>query len=360
MLSDIYERSLSGDITKEDARELVDGNPFEFFDTANELRKEIVGDEITFVVNRLVEVTDHCMIGCHFCSFRNHIGFKLTTEQILESVGKAKKIDATEICLISGVMPYMTVDYYCDLFKAIKAKYDIMIHALSPMEVYYAANASNVTPYEALDAFRKAGLDTMTGASAEILVDSVREKICPKKVSTKIWADIITDAHRLGVRTTSSIMYGTVETWEDRIEHMFILRDIQRKTRGFTEFIPLTFMHENNRLSNQSIGANGLDDIKLHALARVIFGRDIPNIQVSWIKMGTKLSQVALCAGANDFGGTMMEDKISVAGGSSHGEYLSREDLIGLITAIGRTPRERNTLYQDVKPGTGAAGRVAQ
>jgi FO synthase subunit 2 len=349
MLDDVYERSLSGDITKEDALGLMECNPFELFDTANELRREIVGDEVTFVVNRLVEVTDRCMIGCHFCSFRNNIGFRLTTEQILESVGEAKRIEATELCLISGVMPYMTVDYYCDLFKAIKAKYDIMIHALSPMEVYYAAKVSNVTPYEALDAFKKAGLDTMTGASAEILVDSVRAKICPKKVSTKDWVDIIIDAHSLGIKTTSTIMYGTVETWEDRLEHMFLLRDIQRKTHGFTEFIPLTFMHENNRLSGRSIGASGMDDLKLHALARVIFGQDIPNIQVSWIKMGTKLSQAALCAGANDFGGTMMEDKISVAGGSSHGEYLSREDLIGLIKAIGRVPCERNTLYKRIR-----------
>jgi FO synthase subunit 2 len=348
MLKKIYERSLKGGITKKDALELVDGNPFELLDTANELRKAIAGDEITFVVNRLVEVTDRCMIGCEFCSFRNNIGFKLTTEEILRSVGEAKKIDATEICLISGVMPYMTVDYYCDLFKAIKAKYDIMIHALSPMEVYYAAQVSGVTPSEALDAFRKAGLDTMTGASAEILVDSVREKICPRKVTTQQWVDIIKDAHRLGIRTTSTIMYGTLETWEDRIDHMLTIRDIQRETHGFTEFIPLTFMHENNRLSGRSIGASGMDDLVLHALARVIFGRDIPNIQVSWIKMGTKLSQAALCAGANDFGGTMIEDKISVAGGSGHGEYLSKDEFVQLIKAIGRVPVERNTLYERI------------
>jgi FO synthase subunit 2 len=349
MLEDVFERSLKGEITKEDAIGLVQANPFELFDTANELRKEIVGDEVTFVVNRLVEVTDRCMIGCAFCSFRNHAGFRLTTGQILEKVGEAKRIGATELCLISGVMPYMTVDYYCELFRAIKANYDIMLHALSPMEVYHAARVSGVTPYEAMDAFRKAGLDTMTGASAEILIDSVRARICPRKISTKDWVDIIMDAHKLGIRTTSTIMYGTVETWEDRIEHMLILRDIQRKTHGFTEFIPLTFMHENNRLSGESIGASGMDDLKLHAIARIIFGRDIPNIQVSWIKMGTKLAQAALFTGANDFGGTMMEDKISAAAGASHGEYLSREDIIKLIKAVGRIPRERNTLYQAVQ-----------
>lgn len=347
-MDDIYERSLKGEITKEDALKLVDSNAFELFDTADRLRKEIAGDEVTYVVNRLVDITDRCMIGCNFCSFRNHIGYTMTTEQVLQSVGEAKKISATEVCLIAGVMPYMTVDYYCDLFKAIKSQYDISIHALSPMEVYHAAKVSNVTPYEAMDAFKKAGLDTLTGASAEILVDSVRAKICPRKISTKDWIDIIVDAHRLGIKTTSTIMYGTIETWEDRIDHMLILRDIQRKTHGFTEFIPLTFMHENNRLSDQSIGASGMDDLKLHALARIIFGRDIPNIQASWIKMGVKLSQVVLCCGANDFGGTMIEDKISVAAGADHGEYLSKEQIVEYIKAIGRVPVERNTVYERV------------
>jgi FO synthase subunit 2 len=143
-------------------------------------------------------------------------------------------------------------------------------------------------------------------------------------------------------------MHGTIETWEDRIDHMLILRDIQRETHGFTEFIPLTFMHENNRLSGRSIGVSGMDDLRLHALARVIFGRDIPNIQVSWIKMGVKLSQAVLCAGANDFGGTMIEDKISIAGGSAHGEYLSKAEFIQLIKAIDRIPVERNTLYEHI------------
>jgi FO synthase subunit 2 len=156
------------------------------------------------------------------------------------------------------------------------------------------------------------------------------------------------EAHALGIRTTSTIMHGTVETWEDRIDHMFLLRDIQRKTHGFTEFIPLTFMHENNRLSDVSQGASGMEDLQVHAIARVIFGRDIPNIQVSWPKMGVKLSQVALCCGANDFGGTMMEDKITTAGGAKYGEYKSREQIAQIIRAIGRVPRERDTVYESV------------
>jgi FO synthase subunit 2 len=348
MLKDVYERSLAGEITKDDAMALVKSNPFEVFETADALRKEIVGDTVTYVVNRLVEITDRCVIGCEFCSFRNNIGFEMTTEEVLKGIGEAKEIGATEVCLISGVLPKLNVKYYSDLFRAIKGKYDIMIHALSPMEIFYAAKSSGVTTAEALKAFKEAGMDTMTGASAEILVDAVRARICPRKVSTADWVRIATEAHELGIRTTSTIMHGTVETWEDRIDHMLLLRDIQRQTGGFTEFIPLTFMHENNRLSDISQGVSGMEDLMVHAIARVIFGRDIPNIQVSWPKMGLKLSQVALCCGANDFGGTMMEDKITVAGGSKHGEYMSPGRIMQTIRAIGRVPRERNTVYEYV------------
>jgi len=300
---------------------------------------------VSCVVNRNGDITDRCIIGCKFCSFRNHIGYEMTLDEILQSVGEAKAAGATEVCMIAGIMPHMDVDYYCNIFRAIKSKYEIMIHALSPMEVYHAARASGVTTAEALARFRGAGMDTLTGAAAEILVDSVRAQICPRKISVEEWKRIITEAHRIGLRSTSTIMHGTVETWEDRIDHMLILRDIQRQTGGFTEFIPLTFLHENNQLSKISSGASGLDDLRLHALARVIFGRDIPNIQASWIKMGVKLSQVALCCGANDLGGTMMEDKITAASGGKHGEHLTKAEMVRAIRAVGRVPRERNTLY---------------
>lgn len=347
-MDDIYERSLTGKINKQDALKLVESNPFELFDVANRLRQEIVGNEVTFVANRNIDITDRCMIGCEFCSFRDSIGYEMTTEEIIQSIKEAKDVGATEICLFGGVMPYMTVEYYSDLIEIIKTTHDIELHALSPVEVYHAAKASGVSTKEALKSFKKAGLDTMTGASAEILVDSVRSIICPQKVSTAQWIKIITEAHKTGIQTTSTIMYGTVETWEDRIDHMFILRDIQRETGGFTEFVPLTFLHENNNAGDVSV--SGIDDMKLHALSRVIFGRDLPNIQASWIKMGTKMAQVILCCGANDLGGTMMEDKISIAAGASHGEYLSRGEMHKIIKAVGREPVERNTTYKRVNP----------
>ncbi|BDZ71372.1 5-amino-6-(D-ribitylamino)uracil--L-tyrosine 4-hydroxyphenyl transferase CofH [Methanobacterium petrolearium] len=348
MMETIYQASLDGEITKEDALKLVNSNHFQLFDVADRLRQEIVGDEVTFVANCNTFITDHCMIGCAFCSFRDHIGYEMTTEEILQNINEAVNVGASEICLFGGVMPYMDVEFYCDLFSTIKEHYTIDLHTLSPVEIYHAAEASNMTVKETLSALNRAGLDTLTGASAEILVDSVREKICPNKVSTQEWVDIIKQAHQLGIPTTSTIMYGSIETWEDRIDHLLILRDIQRETGGFTELVPMTFLGENNPMGEQSIGASGLDDLKLHAIARVILGRDIPNIQASWIKIGTRLAQVALCCGANDLGGTMMEDKISIAAGSSHGEYLTRNQMHGLIKGIGRVPVERNTIYEPV------------
>lgn len=348
MMEDVYQRSLDGEITKEDALKLVDANPFELFDVANRLRQEIVGDDVTFVANKAIDITDHCMIGCKFCSFRDHVGYEMTTEEILKSIEEANELNATEICLFGGIMPHMTVDYYCDLIKAIKSEYDIGLHALSPVEIYQTAKLSGVTTKEALKALKKAGMDTMTGASAEILVDSVREKICPKKVTTHEWVDIIKEAHQLGIPTTSTIMYGSIESWKDRIEHLFILRDIQRETHGFTELVPMTFLGLNNKLGQKSAGASGMEDLKVHAISRVILGRDMPNIQVSWVKMGIRASQIALCCGANDLGGTMMEDKISVAAGASYGEYMPREKMRETAEAIGRVPVERNTVYERV------------
>ncbi|GAB4310641.1 MAG: 5-amino-6-(D-ribitylamino)uracil--L-tyrosine 4-hydroxyphenyl transferase CofH [Methanobacteriaceae archaeon] len=344
-MEEIYERSLEGDITRDDALSLLESNPFQLFELADRLRKEIVGDEVTFVVNRNIDITDQCMIQCAFCSFRNSIGYEMTILEILESVREAEAAGATEICLFGGVMPHMDVDYYCDILSSIKTNFNIELHALSPVEIYHTAQVSEMSTLDALKSLKKAGLDTLTGASAEILVDSVRDQICPNKVTTSQWIEIIKEAHTLGIPTTSTIMYGTVETWEDRIDHLLILRDIQRETSGFTELVPMTFLNENNLIGSCSAGVSGMEDLKLHAISRVILGRDIPNIQASWIKIGTRMAQVALCCGANDLGGTMMEDKISIAAGASHGEYLPLQEMNKIIDAIGRIPVQRTTTY---------------
>lgn len=347
-MEDIYEKSIQGDISKEDALKLVNFNPFKLFNVANKLREEIVGNEVTFVVNRNVDITDQCMVKCGFCSFRNSIGYHMTTEEILLSIGEAVDIGATEICLFGGVTPEMNVEYYSDLIKTIKNEYNIDLHGLSPVEIFYAAKFSDINTENALHDLKKAGLDSLTGASAEILVDSVRSKICPNKPSTIEWVNIIKEAHKLDIPTTSTIMYGTIETWEDRIDHLLILREIQRETNGFTELVPMTFLNKNNKVGLESSGSSGIDDLKLHAIARIILSNDIPNIQASWIKLGTKLAQIALVCGANDLGGTMMEDKISIAAGASYGEHLPKEEMFKIITDIDRVPVQRDTVYHYV------------
>ena len=221
---------------------------------------------------------------------------------------------------------------------------------------------SGVSVAHSLKVLKDAGLGSMPGTAAEILVDDVRKKICPGKLTTKQWVDVVTKAHRTGIPTTATIMYGHIETWKDRIDHIFIQRDIQRDTHGFTEFVPLTFMSRNNPLGETvmkkgSMGASGLDDLKMYALARLIFGKDLVNVQASWVKLGPKLAQVALSCGANDLGGTLMEERISKTAGATAGECMSPEELQAIIRDAGRTPRQRTTLYHDAKPAMKVSAR---
>jgi FO synthase subunit 2 len=346
VLKDVYAKSLAGDITRKDALALLKASPFELFETADRLREELAGDTVTYVVNRNLNFTDQCTGTCKFCSFRNSIGFRLTIPQILQKVDEAKKLGATEVCIQGGLTEDMGLQDYVDMIKAIKAKYDIHTHSFSPMEVYHMSKVSGVTVEESLKALKAAGLDSMPGTAAEILSDDIRDQICPDKLKTAEWVDVVTRAHRAGIPTTATIMYGHIESWKHRIEHLFIVRDIQRNTHGITEFVPLTFMYENNALTEKSMGASGLDDLRMYAIARIVFGPDIPNVQASWVKLGIKLAQVALWCGANDLGGTIMEENISKSAGAKSGEYLSPKALQTVIKAAGRTPRERNTLYK--------------
>ena len=347
MLENIYNKSLDDEITYEIALNLVNSaNQFQLFDTADNLRKTIVGDKVTYVVNKAIDITDQCIIGCKFCSFRNHENYWMTNEQISDSILQAKSVGATEICLFGGITKEMDINYYCNLIKEIKDGYDIFLHALSPAEVFQTAKNSNISTYEALKQLKDAGMDTMTGASAEILVDSIRKQICPNKLTTTEWIDIVKEAHMLGIPTTSTMMYGSIESWEDRIRHIFLIKEIQEETHGFTEFVPMTFLGENNELGKISNGATGIDDLKVHAISRIILGETIPNIQVSWVKLGVRMTQVALTCGANDIGGTMFEDKISTAAGGGFGGYLPVEKIQELILDIGRIPQERTTTYE--------------
>ena len=346
MMDNVYEKSLNNEITPSDALDLIqNANQFELFDTADSLRQDIIGDKVTYVVNKAIDITDKCSIGCKFCSFRNHENYFMTDEEILDSISQAKSVGATEICLFGGINKDTTVDYYINLIRTIKDNHDISLHALSPAEVYQTALNSDMTTLDVLKRLKAVGMDTMTGASAEILVDSIREKICPNKLSTDDWVRIIKEAHNIGIPTTATIMYGTVESWADRIEHIFLIKRIQEETGGFTEFVPMTFLGQNNELGKTCHGATGIEDLKMHAISRIILARTLPNIQVSWVKLDLRMTQVALTCGANDIGGTMIEDKISTAAGGGFGGYLSVNRMKELITDIGRIPQQRNTVY---------------
>jgi FO synthase subunit 2 len=221
------------------------------------------------------------------------------------------------------------------------------------MEVYHAAKQSNITVDEALMRLKEAGLDTMPGTAAEILSDRVRDIICSGKLRTDEWVDVVTKAHQTGINTTATIMYGHIETIEERIDHIMLIREIQKKTGGFTEFVPLTFMPYNNRIGNEMIkqgryATPGIQDLQLYALARIILNTHIKNIQASWVKLGKKLAQVALFCGVNDLGGTLMEEKISASAGSTNGQFMSAQELEWFITSSGRQPLQRNTTYSPI------------
>jgi FO synthase subunit 2 len=348
---DLIERAYKGKSTKEDGFLLLGVPPFELFRFADELRSVTAGNTVTYVVNRNINFTSRCVGTCGFCAFRTNTGKILSLEELMGKVREAKQANATEVCIQGGLLPDVGLDFYLGMVEAIKAEFPEMhIHAFSPMEVYHAAHISGVTVKEALFRLKKSGLDTMPGTAAEILSDRVRKIICPSKLKTAEWVEVVRQAHTAGIPTTSTMMYGHIETLEERIDHMLIIREIQRETGGITEFVPLPFMPYNNPLGEKMIkegryATPGLEDLKNYAISRILLHGHVDNIQASWVKLGKKLAQFALHCGANDLGGTLMEESISRSAGASNGEAISVEELEWMIYGAGRIPAERTTLY---------------
>ncbi|WP_048143536.1 5-amino-6-(D-ribitylamino)uracil--L-tyrosine 4-hydroxyphenyl transferase CofH [Methanosarcina horonobensis] len=354
---DVIERAYRGKCTKEDALLLLEGNPFELFELANDLRASTVGDTVSYVVNRNIYITNKCVGNCGFCAYRTDKGYILSVEEILKKAEEAEKAGAVEVCVQGGYTPEADMEFYLEIIESIKAEFpDLCIHALSSMEVNYAAGISGMSVEEALQRLKKSGLDSLTGTSAEILSDRVRKIICPSKINTHQWIDTITAAHKTGISTNATIMYGHVETLEERLDHVFTIREIQKETGGFTELIPMSFLPYNNPVGEKMLASGkftstGLEDLQLIAISRVILHTHVKNIQATWVKLGKKLAQVALQCGANDLGGTLMEDQISTASGGSHGEYVSPAEFEWMIKGAGRIPMQRDTLYRKVEPG---------
>jgi len=351
----------SEEITRDEALKLLKVTGKEFFalqNSANNLCLQKKNDVVTFIVNRNINFTNICYQGCRFCSFsvtnKEEDAFLLNLEAIREKTLEAYEAGCTELCIQGGINPELNFEYYLNILKIVKeVSRHLHIHAFSPQEIFYMSKLHGNDIEETLKELKKAGLDSIPGTAAEILVDKIRKVICPRKISTAQWISIIKIAHNLKIPTTSTMMYGHIEELTDRIEHLDILRNIQKQTGGFTEFVPLPFVNDNpilSRLPDFPLKPHyGMGDLKLFCVARLFFNNYIDNIQCSWVKLGPKMAQISLNYGVNDFSGTLMEENISKSAGAEYGEYLSPQEIISIIKTAGKKPAQRDTVYKILK-----------
>ena len=324
---------------------------------ADELRKRRVGKIVTFVVNRNINFTNVCIKRCGFCAFsrdfREEEGYLLPIDEIVRRAKEARFYGASEVCIQAGLPPDMEANTYERICRAIKKEVpDIHIHGFSPEEVLYGATRSNLPVKEYLARLKDAGVDSLPGTAAEILDQKMRDKISPGRITVSDWVNIIKTAHRMGIPSTSTIMFGHIETPEDRVKHIALIRDIQKETGGFTEFVPLNFIYNEAPMYKHALhdgirqGANGNDVLMTHAVARIMLNNFINNIQMSWVKEGEKMSQLILMWGANDFGGTLINESISTSAGAQNGQLLRPKRIKQLVREINRIPAKRNTNYE--------------
>ena len=360
----ILDRALSDqDLSIDEAAALFDAQGSDLLamiGAADHLRARTVGDVVTYVINRNINFTNVCVKACGFCAFsRGHLaeqGYFLPNEEIIRRAREAYELGATEVCVQAGLAPGMDGWQYVNLCRALKAALpELHIHGFSPEEVLYGSTLAGVTIRDYLAALKDAGVGSLPGTSAEVLIDEIRQQVSPGRIGTAQWIELIQTAHELGIPTTSTIMYGHVEGSRDKAIHLDILRQIQRRTRGITEFVPLSFIYEEAPMFHRKPpaglrrGASGAEVMKMYAVSRLMLNKDIPNLQVSWVKEGPKLSQIALLAGANDFGGTLINESISTAAGAAYGQLMKPSQFRDLIRDMGRIPAERSTTYRKVR-----------
>ena len=364
VIAAILNKAISGkDITSREALVLFDAEGIDFQlvgKVADYLRRKKVGDTVTYVVNRNINFTNVCIKQCGFCAFsrdfREEEGYFLPTEEIVRRAKEAHQVGATEVCIQAGLPPDMKGDLYENICKEIKKEIpDIHIHGFSPEEILYGADRSNTTIDEFLKRMKEAGVGTLPGTSAEILDQKLRDKMSPGRISVDNWEKIIKTAHKMGIKTTSTMMFGHLETIEHRVNHIVKLREIQKETGGFTEFVPLNFIHTEAPMYKHQLhegirqGGSGNDVLLTHAIARIMLNNSIDNLQMSWVKEGQKMSQLLLMWGANDFGGTLINESISTSAGSEYGQLLRPKEIRRMVREIKRTPAERDTEYNILK-----------
>jgi 7,8-didemethyl-8-hydroxy-5-deazariboflavin synthase CofH subunit len=359
-LDRVLDAQSGGVLSREECRSLAhaeDDDLLGLLIAADTLRREIVGDLVTYVVNRNINFTNICFVGCKFCAFsrgpRESDTYFLGMEQMAQKATEAWALGATEVCIQGGLPHGLPPFHYRDILRAVKQAVPGMhVHAFSPMEIVYGVELTGMPLHDYLSMLRDNGLDTLPGTAAEILDDEVRFVLSRNKVSTEQWKEVIRTAHRCGIRSTSTLMYGHIETPVHWVNQLLLLREIQAETGGFTEFVPLGFVHQNTLLFQQGLARSGptlAEHLKIHALARIMLAGSINNIQVSWVKLNRRLAQLCLHAGANDYGGTLMEENISREAGATAGQYTSPEDFQALILEAGRIPAERNTGYTRIQ-----------
>ena len=364
IISNILDRAIAEkEISTKDALELFDAKGIDFHlvgMVADILRKRRVGDTVTYVVNRNINFTNVCIKQCGFCAFsrdfREEEGYLLPVEEITRRAKEAYQYGASEVCIQAGLPPDMDGYLYENVCREIKNQIPhIHIHGFSPEEILYGATRLAISPKDFLLRLKDAGVDTIPGTSAEILNQKLRDRISPGRITVDDWTNIIKTAHKLGIKSTSTMMFGHLETNEDKENHISKIREIQKETGGFTEFVPLNFisseapMYKHQLYEGIKNGANGNDVLLVHAIARIMLNNIIDNIQMSWVKEGHKFSQLLLKWGANDFGGTLINESISTAAGSEHGQLLKPKEIRHLVRDIGRIPAERNTTYDILK-----------
>jgi cyclic dehypoxanthinyl futalosine synthase len=356
-VAQVLDKALDGErISDVEAVELLESRDLvSVGKAADELRRRRTDPErITFIVDRNVNYTNVCYTDCDFCAFYRspgdkNEGYLLPKPIIFKKIEETLAIGGTGVLMQGGHHPDLGIDYYEDLFRSIKERYKVHLHVLSPPEIQHIARRSKLSIPQTLTRLRDAGLDSVPGGGAEILVDRVRRIIAPKKTTSNEWLGVMRHAHRLGISTTATMMYGHVETVPERVEHMRRIRDLQDETRGFRAFISWTFQEDGNRLGAKippEPRPTSFDYLLTQAVSRIYLD-NVDHIQSSWVTQGMKIGQVALGFGADDLGSVMIEENVVSAAGTTH--RATTDDFVKTIRALGKTPVQRDTLYRDVK-----------
>ena len=361
VIASILNKALdSKEISIDECVELFETKGIDFYAliiVADELRRRTIGDIVTYIVNQNINFTNICIKRCGFCAFsrsyKDKDSYFLPIREVVQMTKRAWGAGATEVCIQAGLPPDMDGNIYIDICKAVKKEVPkIHIHAFSPEEIFYGASKSGTTVEDYLKRLKEAGIGSLPGTAAEILDDEIKKVISPNRIKTKDWIRVVKTAHKLGIPTTSTIMYGHIENSLHKAKHIAIIREIQKETQGITEFVPLSFVHyetpiyKKGQIKNIKTGATGLDVVKMYSVSRLMLNDIIKNIQVSWVKEGRKFAQFCLNVGANDFGGTLINENISRAAGAVHGQHLHPEEFKRLIQDMGRIPAQRSTTYE--------------